>query len=81
MLSVFTSEKVKDGVVIYQGATWHIGEKKPLIAHPVYSIQADGHELSYIYKHFNNIPWVDNKDVVLYHNPFAQFIWNNLDGS
>ena len=58
---------------------WHVGERKPsLDTHEtVIEIQADGDELDHVRKIYVNLPQASGR-VVLWKDPFAQFIYDNL---
>jgi len=60
---------------------WHVGEPLPPKPGPyeiVEMVQADSDELSYIVGSFNGIPFVLNKRVQRWPQPWAQFIVENL---
>lgn len=62
--------------------TWNIGNEVPSFAggdkfRDVVEIQADGHELLYIGRHFTNLPMSKSK-IVTWSAPWAQFIYDNL---
>jgi len=57
---------------------WHIGEPKPNIT-PVF-LQADGDEKAHIEHQFTNIPTA-KKRVVIWKEPWATFIYDNLTES
>ncbi len=61
---------------------WHVGQKNPveyLDVPKVTEVQADGHELEYIYENFTDLPHLSNGRVVRWFGDHARFIAGNID--
>lgn len=77
-------------VVVYQsGASaasvlvreWHVGTKYEHNEHTidhVTEVQADGHELEWVLREFNNIPTIRARRVMRWHGDIAKFIAGQL---
>lgn len=60
--------------------SWYINQDKPRIPddHTMTELSADGHELDYIRIWFVNIPDRTNRQLTLWKDSIAQFLYDNL---
>lgn len=65
----------RDDVTI---ATWYVGEENPCVWEIVDTVQADGDELEYLRRTFENLPFSNRSRVQTWRGDFAQFIADNL---
>lgn len=59
---------------------WHVGEEMPTLNAELNGIQADGHELEFLYEAFPNLPKSIGR-VVVWKGAWAGFILDNIQAA
>jgi hypothetical protein len=70
-IMAFAIKRSDNGVI-----TWNIPNEKPFDSTTIEWLQADGDELEYVKRRFDNIPY--SHGICHWHGEMAQFIYNNL---